>query len=314
MSKEKLATTISRGIHRVGFTFKKHSPEILLATGLVSGVACVISACKATRKLDSVLENKRKFEEEFTAYIEDYGYSEEYTEEDAKKDLALVNVKTGWELVKLYAPAVGFGAISIASILGSHNIINKRYLSAAAAYTATLGDFNDYRERLIERFCDTGKDLDRELRYNIKAEEVEEPVVHEDGTETVVKKTVKKVDLTELSDFSIVFTDGCKGFDPNFPEYNRQFLNHLQAHWNKVLQEDGYVFLNDIRRDFGLNRTQLGQVVGWVYDPKNPDLQNVIDFGLDRFDREDVVEFFNGNEASIIIDLRPDGEVYELMK
>lgn len=314
MTREQFTSSISRGIHRIGFNLKKYSPEILLATGIISGGACVVSACKATRKLDAVLEEKRKFEKDFDAYIKDHGYSDEYTEEDAKKDLAIVNAKTGWEVVKLYAPAIGFGAISLASILGSHNIINKRYLSAAAAYTATLGDFKDYRERLIERFGDAGEALDRELRYNIRTEEREEIVQNEDGTESVAKKTVQKVDPKAIGEYDIIFTDGCRGFDPNFPEYNRRFLLEFEDHWNKVLRSEGYVFLNDIRKDLGLNRTQLGQVVGWVYDPKNPDLQNTIDFGVFDFDDEGNVEFFNFNEKSVLLRVNPDGEVYQLMK
>ncbi len=314
MTKEQIVSSVSRGIHRVGFKFKKYSPEILLVTGLVSGGACVVSACRATRKLDAVLESKRKFEADFDAYIKENGYSDEYTEEDAKKELAVVNIKTGVEVAKLYAPAIGFGLISVASILGSHNIVNKRYLSAAAAYTATLGDFKDYRQRLIERFGETGEALDRELRYNIKAEEVEETVMNEDGTESVVKKTVQRASVEDLSEFSAIFTDGCKGFDPNYPEYNLKYLIELQGHWNNALQSDGYVFLNDIRKDLGLPRTRLGQTVGWVYDKKNPDVQNFIDFGLSDLTKQGVVDFVNCREASIILNFNPDGNVYELMK
>lgn len=310
MTKEQIISSVSRSIHGVGFKLKKHSPEILLVTGIASGVACVVSACKATRKLDAVLEKKHEFEEQFDTYIKENGFSDDYTEEDAKKDAAIVNVQTGWEIAKLYAPAVGFGLISVAAILGSHNIINKRYLASAAAYTATLKDFKDYRERVVDRF---GEGLDRELRYNIKTREVEETVVNEDGTESTVKKTVETIDPKELGDYFIVFDAACKGHTEH-PEYNRMLLKELQAHWNNVLRAEGVVFLNDIRRDLGLPRTRVGQVVGWVYDPKNPDLHNCIDFGLYNFDSVDVRAFHQALETDFVLDLNCDGVVYELMK
>jgi hypothetical protein len=310
MSKEQIISSVSRGFHGLGFKFKKYSPEILLTTGIVSGVCCVISACKATRKLDAVMEKKRKFEEDFDSYIKDNGFSDDYTEEDAKKDLAVVNLQTGWDVVKLYAPAVGFGLVSIAAILGSHNILNKRYLASAAAYTATLTDFNNYRGRVVERF---GEGLDRELRYNIKTKEVEETVVNEDGTESTVKKTFETVDPEDLGDYVAIFDEGCKGWTEH-AEYNRMFLTQLQAHWNNVLRSEGAVFLNDIRRDLGLPRTRAGQVVGWVYDPKNPDLHNYIDFGMYNLSKEKTRDFLNCYERNIVLEFNCDGPVYELKK
>ena len=60
------------------------------------------------------------------------------------------------------------GAASIASILASHNIMKKRNVALAAAYAAVDKSFKDYRDRVIERF---GEQVEKELRYNIKAQE-----------------------------------------------------------------------------------------------------------------------------------------------
>lgn len=77
------------------------------------------------------------------------------------------------------------GGLSITAILTSNNILRKRNIALAAAYTALDKSFKEYRGRVIERF---GKELDRELKYNIKAKEVEETVVSEDGSEVVEKE------------------------------------------------------------------------------------------------------------------------------
>lgn len=42
---------------------------------------------------------------------------ERYSQEDAKKDLAIVYIQTGVKIAKLYAPAVVLGTISIAGIV-----------------------------------------------------------------------------------------------------------------------------------------------------------------------------------------------------
>ena len=95
-----------------------------------------------------------------------------------------------------YGPSVVLGGLSITAILTSNNILRKRNIALAAAYTAVDKSFKEYRGRVIERF---GKELDRELKYNIKAKEVEETVVSEDGTEVVEKKTIELADPNTYS-------------------------------------------------------------------------------------------------------------------
>ena len=217
MTKVELMNSVSRTFHKVGFTLKKHSPEILLATGVAGTVVSAVMACKATTKVGAIIEeNKAKVAElnEFATndefkkkYVEKYG--EEFTEEDHKKELAIVHAKTGLEFIKLYGPSVALGAFSIGCILTSHNIINKRYIASAAAYSAVDTAFKDYRKNVVERF---GKELDRELKYNIKSKEIEEKVMNEDGTESIVKKTVEVANPNMASEFTFCFDETCTGW------------------------------------------------------------------------------------------------------
>ena len=46
--------------------------------------------------------------------------------------------------------------------------------------------FKEYRNRVIDRF---GKGLDRELKYDIKAETIQEKITDEKGKEKTVEKT-----------------------------------------------------------------------------------------------------------------------------
>ena len=136
--------------------------------------------------------------------------NEEYTQDDGNKDLAIVYTQTALKVAKVYAPAVILGGLSITAILTSKNILRKRNIALAAAYTAVDKSFKEYRGRVVERF---GKELDKELRYNIKAKDVEETVTDEKGkdvkkaSQQALTKAREEVGSVSRRDRNIVITD-----------------------------------------------------------------------------------------------------------
>lgn len=309
----KFMTNMTRTVNRAGLHIKKHSPEILLVTGIVTGGVALVAACKATTKLESVLnetkENVEKVHECAAAGQIKVDDGEEirlveYTEEDSKKDLTILYTKGALKVAKLYAPAIGFGAVSLVCILASHGIIHKRNTALAATVTALGNDFGEYRNRVVERF---GPEMDRELKYNIKAKEVEETVMQEDGTETVVKKTIDVVEnpYEGLSEFARCFCEGCLGWTKD-PEANLTYLRLQEKFLNDRLKVVGHVFLNELHDALGLPRSSAGAIMGWIYDPKNPDYK--IDFGIYNIHIPANREFVNGWERSIWIDPNIDKE------
>ena len=304
--------TVTRGLHRVGFKFRKHSPEILVGAGIVGVVGSAVMACKATTKLDEVLaEPKEKIEKihELMENPDRVPEGKEYTEEDGKKDLTIMYTQSAVKVVKLYAPAVLLGTVSIAAILGGHHILRKRNLALAAAYATIDKGFKEYRGRVIERF---GEELDKELKYNIKAKEIEETVVNEDGSETTVKKTVNVADPNVTSDYARFFDNGCTGWTKD-PEYNLMFLKDQQRYANDLLKSRGHLFLNEVYDMLGLPRSTAGAIVGWVYDEKHPVGDNFVDFGIYDLYDEKKRDFVNGYERSILLDFNVDGEIYKLI-
>lgn len=312
MKKLAIPNNVTRAFHKVGFQLKKHSPEILVVAGVVGTVASAVMACKATLKVNDVLD-KSKADLNKIHEATEKGYTEageEYTVEDSKKDLTIVYVQTGVEFVKLYGPALALGALSITGILTSNNILRKRNVALAAAYTAVDKGFKEYRGRVIERF---GKELDRELKYNLKAKEIEETVVNEDGTESTVKKTVQVIDSTELSPYMVIYDDGCKGWDKD-PEINKFFLVQTQNFANDKLKQQGFLFLNDVYEMLGFPKTKAGQVVGWIYDEEHPTGDNYIDFGMIDIHDERKRAFLNGHERNVVLDFNVDGNILDLMQ
>ena len=305
-----ILNNMSRTFSKVNFQLKKHSPEIMVIAGVVGVVTSAVMACKATTKVNDILEETKEKTSQVHDVLADESISKEkYSEEDGKKDLAIIYTQAGVKFIKLYGPSIALGALSIASILTSHHIMRKRNIALAAAYTAIDTSFKGYRNRVIERF---GDELDKELRYNIKAKEIEETVVDENGEEQTVKKTVNVVDPTVFSDYAKCYDDGCAGWTKD-AEMNLYFLKRQQDWANERLKSRGYLFLNEVYDMLGIPRTKAGQCVGWVYDEKNPHGDNFVDFGIYNLYNEKSRDFVNGYERVIWLDFNVDGNILDLI-
>ena len=311
MSKAEIMNKLNRTINRAGLKLKKHSPEILVVTGIISGVTAAVMACKATPKANAILEEAKQKIDTIHEIAENPEAAETYTEKDVKQALTITYAQTGLEVVKTYAPSIAVGTFATVCILSGHNILRKRHAATAAAYVTLDKNFKEYRNRLIDRF---GEELDKEIRFNIKAKEVEETVVNEDGSETVVKKTVEEVDPTTVGDYARFFDEWCRGYEKNNPEYNMMFLKQVLNHANEKLQSQGHLFLNEVFEMLGFDRTPVGQVVGWIYDPANPNIDSYVSFG-NIFDasNSNKRDFVNGREPAILLEFNCDGPIFELI-
>ena len=310
MKVKEIINSVSYNAHKIGFKIKKASPEIMVVAGVVGVVTSTVMACKATTKVNDILEETRKQVDDVHNVLDsDVITEEEYNNDDAKKDLAIIYTQTGVKLIKLYAPSVIVGALSITGILASHKILKKRNVALTAAYATIDRSFKEYRGRVVERF---GKELDRELRYNIKAQEIEEKTVDKDGNETIEKKTISVVDPNMYSDYARIFDNGSMGWTKD-PEYNLMFLKLQQNQANDRLRAQGYLFLNDVYDMLGIPRTKAGQIVGWIYDEENPVGDNFVDFGIYDIYNEKACDFVNGRERSIVLDFNVDANILDMI-
>ena len=288
---------------------QKHSPEILAGVGVVGVVASTVMACKATMKLNDILEEAKETRDKIKEVENNPAYEDKYTPEDAKKDLTINYMQTSMKIAKLYAPAVLLGSASLGCLLASNDILRKRNAALSAAYMTVDKGFKEYRQRVAERF---GEEVEKEIRYNIKAEEIETTVVNEDGSEVTIKETVKTMDPNLYSDYARFFDE----YNPNWqndPEYNLMFLKSQQQYANDLLRARGRLFLNEVYDMLGMERSKAGQVVGWVYNEANPSGDNFVDFGIYDLHKERTRAFVNGLEPSILLDFNVDGNIWDLM-
>ena len=309
--KNNIMNSVSRGLNTVSFQLKKHSPELLMIGGIVAGGVAAVAACKATLKVTDILEGAKETIDVIhqTAEIKDIeaedGSIMTYTKEDATKDLVKVYGSTGIDLLKLYGPAIALGTISVTCILASNNVLRKRNVALAAAYTAVDKGFKEYRDRVIERF---GEGVDKELKYNLKAEKLEETVTDEETGKT--KKVKSTVEVAEESDYARYFTKTNPNWNPVM-EYNEMFLRAQEQYANDLLVSQKVVTLNDVHDLLGLPRTKAGMVVGWVYDKhNNGDGDNFITFKAHKvYLRNELGDL----EPAYALDFNVDGEIYSKM-
>ena len=307
---------IKKIINQAGLKIKKYSPEILMVAGIVGTVTAAVTACKATLKVKDVMSEKEELQNDIHKCLENPDV--DYTEEDGKKDLTTVYAQTGVKLIKLYTPSVILGGASIASIVMGQRILKKRNIALAAAYTAVDKGFKQYRANVVDRF---GEKVDKELRYNIKAKEVEKKITDKNGKEKTVKEIQYDIEgnpLENISEYARFFDEATSTEHHKDAEYNLMFLRRQQDYANEVLKAKGHLFLNDVYEMLGIPKTKAGQIVGWIYDEKNPNGDNYVDFGIYRLSGYEPSDerkraFVNGYERNILLDFNVDGPIYELI-
>jgi len=278
---------------------QKQSPQVMFGAGVVAAVASTVLACRATLKLSDTLEESEKLQH---LARETAATDEEYEKNKYKRDLTVIKVRSALNVTKLYAPAVGLGALSVALLTGSHVTLNRRNASLTAAYASVDQAFEKYRQRVVEQL---GSDADRDFRYG--TEIVTETVEGEDGKKKNVKHT--RVDSSEgPSKYARFFDEYCNDWNRN-PELNRIFLQCQQTYANDKLRARGHLFLNEVYDALGIPRSREGQVVGWVLDGNG---DGFVDFGIfDDLSNPRVRDFVNGREYSILLDFNVDGLIFE---
>lgn len=304
----KVSSVVARKAGNAELILKKNSPEILLGVGIASFIGTVVAACNATLRADEVLDyHKQKMKDIHDAKeIADQNPEDELEYDDHlyKQDMAFQYLKTTGKLIKLYAPSITLGVLSLGCILTSRNIMQKRYLGVVAAYNGVSMAFEEYRKRVRDEY---GEDLDKHFRYGTEYSSDTIIDVDENNKKTKTKISTENVDTSKLSSGD----DTCRVFDssnPNWdknPSFSLMWLRGQENILNDLLHTRGHVFLNEVYTALGFPHTPQGAVLGWI----DGDGDDCIDFGLRDYNRENVRKFVNGMDNIILLDFNHDGVI-----
>lgn len=250
MNTQKIKTFINKSKD----TVVKYSPEALMVTGVVTGVAALVVCAKKSRTIDDKLEDN---------YIDIL----EVDRED-KKELVKVYAKAAGTVIKEYAPVVILEGVSLASFAMSNKIRKERYLSSMAALTLIEADFTRYRNNVKKRF---GDEVDEELYFGIETEKV---TVTEVDPETGKKKKVKKEVKTPTSwSPYAIFLDTSDWYREDCEGWNVAQIMSVERSINDDCQRKGKIFLSDIYDKFEIDDSKLtveqrkaARCMGWIWD------------------------------------------------
>lgn len=294
-------------MQKLGFWFKKHSPELLLALGITSCGASVVTACLATKKLDGVTKPCKKEIEQLHNEIADGVIDEK----SGKVRIRREYVNTGMKILAIYSPAILTFGLGTGCIIGSHSIMKDRNMAIVAAFTTLKTGYDAYRVRVREKY---GEEVERSLfEGNTPAavttnKKTNEPALVEE------KPLNKKVD----EDFSVLIDETSSVWNHDGHLTALQLIQ-IEEFANRKLVADGYLFLSDIYERLGISANSVGarklyasRKLGWIYDPANKDIDSYISFGIqDRDGRysQALKNLDEGLEKYIYLDFNVDGPI-----
>lgn len=297
----KVGTKISNVGGKTFLKLDKHSPEILMVSGIVSLLGAGVLASRATLRAEEVIdEHKNKMD--MVNGVRDEHESDDYTEEEEKRDKLIIFTQTGFEMVKLYAPALTMAAFGTVCIMSGQKIMRKRNVALMAAYKLVEGSFEEYRGRVIEEL---GEEKDKQFKYGLTSEKYKEKITDENGKTKTLTHEVSVAD-GEYSMYARFYDSSCREWTKN-AEYNMMFLRSQQSMFNDMLKARGHVFLNEVYDALGLERTKAGAVVGWMI---SKDGDNFVDFGIYETSVRNQA-FVNGYEPTVLLDFNVDGVIYD---
>lgn len=311
----KIPVKFSRFLGMTKLKVQKHSPEILLVSGLTGFVGTVVLACRATTKLPELVEDHEKM-------MDDVHLMEEDIEHDATdetpKDLQKAKVRAYTTIAKdyicLYGPSVSLGLASGACIVGSYSVEKKRYTGLLGAYNGAMAAFETYRQRVREEL---GDEADQRFRYGWKKEQLVGETTDEKGKKKKTKEDILTLDGGEPSQYARVFEHYIRDGVPNpnwydDPFFTMQFLKVQESRFNGLLNTRGYVFLNEVYDALGFDMTKEGALVGWVQNPPS-EPSNYISFGLYDIRDPQKRRFINQQGNAVLLDFNVDGVIIDLI-
>jgi hypothetical protein len=268
-------SNLTRIVAAAKLAAKAYAPTIMVVSGVASMGASVVVASKKTLQLEEVLEPHvvmlETIKETQTKGLPSY------TDKSAAQDRTVVYGRAIVACSKHYFVAGILFTGGAALVFGGHRIMLKRNATLAIAFTAVSEAFEKYRGRVREQF---GSEADQIfLNGSTPLYEVD-------------PKTGETVMITESRDWDTENDPYNKVFSQETSPNrwlddlgaNKLFVHNQQRMANIALGLKNYLYLNDVYESLGMQKTDIGQVVGWKVKRLPDGSRDIpfVDFGLDN--------------------------------
>jgi hypothetical protein len=213
---------------RAGKLASDNSPALLTALGVTGAVTAAYLTGKATFKAAEIIAASEAKPE---------GDDGDYSLEPMEK------VELTW---KLFVPAVGTLAITVAAIIAANHISTRRVAAFASAYNLSEKAFEEYKKKVIEK---VGVKKEQAVRDAVAQDRVNEYVAA-NGPVYVVSGRVLCMDLHS----GRTFNSDMESIKAAVNETNAQVIS------------DNYASLSDLYDRIGLTKTAESDNIGWNTD------------------------------------------------
>lgn len=258
MSKNQAISTV---LHKSGLYIKKYSPVALSCIASVGVVVTAVVAVKATPKAVVKIHADSRKNHDGDPYA--------YTKKEA--------VASAW---KCYIPAVAIGASTIACIMGANALNRRQQAALTSAYALVQNSYKEYKDKLKELY----------------GEETHNAIV-----DSIMSEKCKDVSISTPGFFMNSSLDFGEGMEPEiirtfYDSFSQRYFEttiekviQAEYHLNRNFMFAGTIPLNDFYEFLGLEKTELGDAVGW--SSVNGDIY-WIDFNHRRVTLEDGMEIY----------------------
>lgn len=258
MSKNQAISTV---LHKSGLYIRKYSPVALSCIASVGVVVTAVVAVKATPKAVVKIHADSRKNHDGDPYA--------YTKKEA--------VASAW---KCYIPAAAIGASTIACIMGANALNRRQQAALTSAYALVQNSYKEYKDKLKELY---GEETHNAIVDSIMSEKCKDISISATGG-----WFNSSLDFGEGMEPEIVRTF-YDSFSQRYFETTIEKVIQAEYHLNRNFMFAGTIPLNDFYEFLGLEKTELGDAVGW--SSVNGDIY-WIDFNHRRVTLEDGMEIY----------------------
>lgn len=165
-------------------------------------------------------------------------------ENDTDKLTPVEIIKATWPC---YIPAAVTGCISVCCLIGASSVNVRRNAALSTAYTLSESALKDYQEKVIET---VGEKKEQSVRDSIAKDRIERDPV-----------TSKEVIITERGNTLCYDVISGRYFKSDIDK-----LKKVENELNRRMRDEMYISLNEFYYEIGLNRTSIGDDLGWDID------------------------------------------------
>ncbi len=314
----RLPKKLTQAVGKMLLKTKAARPEICMVGGFVLGGAALVlvgvETWKGKDKLSEDAHNVKCYTKKaYEEYFEQNPEMPKYSEEDRKKFYREYAVIFAKDIAKTYWKPATLAIGSTALIFGGNRLLRKE-LSIATTALVTLKQ--NYDTLVAKMRKELGDEKTQELLYGTKVADV-----FDAETGKSLGKTAIIDDAAMISPYAFRFDDGKWDEEKGRYTYRNPVWNSskvvniativsLQNSFNDLLKINGFVFENEVRREFGMKLLERGWKYGWVL---GSDGDGFIDFGvLPGPNQIPVNKLFMDEKNPFntpIIDLNVDGKI-----